>query len=379
MNYLALLLICILTFVGNARAQKVSKVKEFQSEILLMRVQEMLTYRKEGLAKCAAKDRRFESDFKYLGKGFFNTKQEKLEATLRVLVETENHPKCSNEIQEADEKLNKLQRKKFEIPVKTLQSLCALNSKCLSAVNKLIQELDPFCVTQNSKNYFGVKDGNACMAGDRLLAKVLRQKNDPTQLKIYEFLTAFQNKITSAREGSSLDLWKVYLETNRDTAQTRKEFLALMAFFYYTLGTAGGYVDGIGDHYWLSALKESQYPEEAFAEFYSMRQKVDWYGPLIHKEAKKKNLKFTFKHVSLEGMNRHDYMAMFLSCHFREYNSVAARMIPTILGLAYESLDFVSHIKEEVSLKDSAQNFKKDSSRYAVGSTLGNGFCAFKF
>lgn len=379
MNYLALILVVIFTMVGDARAQKRSKVKEFQSEILLMRVQEMLTYRKEGLAQCASKDRRSESDYKYLAKGFFKSKQDKLEANLRVLAETENHPKCSNEIREADEKLNKLQRKKFDIPVKTLQGLCALNNNCLTAVNKLIQELDPFCVTQNSKNYFGVKDGNACMAGDRLLAKVLRQKDDPKQIQINDFLTTLKRKISKVPRGSSIDLWKVYLETNQDTDESRKEFLALLAFFYYTLGTAGGYVDGIGDHYWFSGLKESQYPEDAFAEFYSMRQKVDWYGHLLHKEAKKKKLQFTFKHVSMEGMNRHDYMAMFLSCHFREYNSVAARVIPTILGLAYESLDFVSHIKEEVGLKESAQNFKKDTSRYAVGSTLGNGFCAYKF
>lgn len=375
------MLLLVLILFGNAWAQTLSRVKEFQAEILNMRVSEFLSYRKDGLARCLTtiENRRFLLDLKYLDQGKFESKQEKLERTLEILARTENYPECTKEIAAADLKLNKLQRKKFEIPTKTLQGLCVGNGKCLKSVNKLIEELDPFCVTQNSKNYFGVKDPNACMAGDRLLGKELRKKNDPNQKDLYNFLSILQARIARAKAGANIDLWSIYLDTHQDTAESRKDFLALLAFFYYTLGTAGGYVDGIADHYWMSAFKESSYPEDAFAEFYSMRQKVDWYGHLIHKEAKKKNLSFNFKHVSLKGMNRHDYMAMFLSCHFREYGSIAPRVIPVVLGLAYESLDFVSHIKENVSFEVSAENFKQDTSRYTVGSTLGNSFCAYKF
>ena len=381
MNYMVLVLGILLTIVGDARAQKLSKVKEFQAEILNMRVSEILNNRKDPLGKCLStiEQRRFQSDLRYLDRGNFESKQEKLERTLELLAQTETYSKCIKGIAEADQKLHKLQRKKFEIPTKTLQSLCVGNGKCLKSVNKLIEELDPFCVTQNSKNYFGVKDPNACMAGDRLLGKELRKTNDPNQKEINTFLSILQARIARAKSGTNIDLWTIYLDTHQDTAESRKDFLALLAFFYYTLGTAGGYVDGIADHYWISALKEASYPEDAFAEFYSMRQKIDWYGHLIHKEAKKKNLTFNFKHVSLKGMNRHDYMAMFLSCHFREYGPIAPRVIPVVLGLAYESLDFVSHIKGNVSLLDSAENFKKDSSRYTIGSTLGNGFCSYKF
>lgn len=375
------MLLLVLILFGNAWAQTLSRVKEFQAEILNMRVSEILSYRKDGLARCLStiENRRFLLDLKYLEQGKFESKQEKLERTLEILARTDNYPECTKEIAAADLKLNKLQRKKFEIPTKTLQGLCVGNGKCLKSVNKLIEELDPFCVTQNSKNYFGVKDPNACMAGDRLLGKELRKKNDPNQKDLYNFLSILQARIARAKAGANIDLWSIYLDTHQDTAESRKDFLALLAFFYYTLGTAGGYVDGIADHYWMSAFKESSYPEDAFAEFYSMRQKVDWYGHLIHKEAKKKNLSFNFKHVSLKGMNRHDYMAMFLSCHFREYGSIAPRVIPVVLGLAYESLDFVSHIKENVSFEVSAENFKQDTSRYTVGSTLGNSFCAYKF
>lgn len=392
MNQFLLALAMGLIFSQEVLAQNLSKVKEFQSEILQMRAQEILMYRREGLEKCLASNKgytslqhqRFQSDIKFITSGRFDSKQERLEETLRTLALTEKHPKCGKEIAEADSKLNRLQRKKFDIPIKTARGLCLamvppLSFKCLKTFDKMIQELDPFCVTQNSKNFFGVKDPNACMAGDRLLGKTVRQKNDPEQKRIHRFLSDLESKIAESKNNGQIDLWKIYLKTNKDTPENRKNFLALTAFFYYTLGTAGGYVDGIADHYWQSALKESQYPEDAFYEFYSMRQKVDWYGHLIHKQAKKKNLQFTIKHVSIKGMNRHDFMAMFLSCHFREYGPIAPRVIPSILGLAYESLDFVSHIKEDVGLEVSAKNFKKDTSRYTVGSTLGNGFCAYKF
>ncbi|MCB0369498.1 MAG: hypothetical protein KDD45_08620, partial [Bdellovibrionales bacterium] len=44
------------------------------------------------------------------------------------------------------------------------------------------------------------------------------------------------------------------------------------------------------------------------------------------------------------------------------------------LGYAYESLDFISHLKEGDTLKESIQNFKTDTRRYKLGVKLGYAF-----
>ena len=385
------LLFILLTAMTSPAWGAKLKAREFQSKILMMRVREILSYRIQGLESCSRANkgytplshREFQSQIATLNQIKFATHQEMLEQALEVLSLTEKHTQCGQEIRAADAKLKKIQQNKFELPMKTAKGLCVLalnkSSTCLTNVRTILNELDPFCATQNSENIFGVKDPNTCMAGDRLLGKALRQKQDPQQLIISQFLTALEAKIKTSRKGSNIDLWKLFSQDYADTTANRKKFLALMAFFYYTLGTAGGYIDGIADHYWFSALKDAHNPEEIFTEFYSMKQKLDWYRHLIHKLAEPQDLTFSFKGVTLAGVNRHDYMAMFLACHFKKYGSLNAKIIPNILGIGYESLDFVSHLKGDVGLKGSIDNFNQDTKRYSVGSTLGEGFCNYKF
>jgi hypothetical protein len=386
------ILIFSLFLLGSLKAQTVSKQKEFQAKILQMRVGELLQSRKNGLDQCVLKNKKysptshqkFVKNFQEIKSGRFISETEKVSRSLELMASTENHPDCSKEIIFEEKKLHDLQRKKFQEPIEIVKRLChvlIMDSKenCLYNMNELVKELDPFCVTQNSENIFGKKDPNPCMAGDRLLGSVLRKSNDPGQRIISQFLGSLQNHISAQAQGSTVDLWNIFLvqKNNRDSLRERKEFLSLLAFFYYAMGSAGGYIDGIGDFYWESSLKEVSFPEDAFAEFYSMRQKVDWYGHL-KKQASKKKIKFVFKHIELEGMNRHDFMAMFLSCHLKAYGKVASKTIPLFLGLSYESLDFVSHIKEKVSLEKSLENFKQDNSRYSAGTSIGNKFCGMK-
>ena len=390
MKYLHLLILLVgATSVSGAWAK--SKSREFQAKILTLRVQEMINYRAEGLNNCLAANKGYtqldHQNYKNLissyRRGKYATQQEILNKALELLAETQNHRKCASEIAAADLKLKNIQQKKFKIPMQTAKASCALalnrSKTCLKNVTAILKDLDPFCVTQNSADFFGVKDGNACMAGDRLLGKVLRRKNDPTQNKLTQFLDDLDLTITKAPKNSNVDMWKVFLMHNQDSAANRKQFLAIMTFFYYGLGSAGGYIDGVADYYWFSGIKEAKEAEEIFGEFFSVRQKIDRYGFLIHKKGKALNLRYSFKHVALKGMNRHDYMAMFMSCHFKGYGQREAKFIPEILGFGYESLDFVSHIKEDVSIKDSVRNFRTDTSRYTVGSTLGLGFCNYKF
>lgn len=384
-----LLFILLVVMSSQAWATKL-KGREFQSKILMMRVQEIITYRKQGLELCL-KARKgyttqmhqdFTSELRSYTQGKFRTNQEIVEKALDVLSLTENHSHCSEEINAADAKLKSIQQSKFNVPMKTAKALCVLavhkSGTCYKNVSAILTQLDPFCVTQNSEDIFGVKDSNACMAGDRLLGKTLRQKYDPDQRLISNFLTSLEAMIGTSKKYATIDLWTLFLKNYADNAYNRKKFLALMAFFYYSLGSAGGYVDGIADHYWSEAFKDGNHPDKVFAEFYSMKQKLDWYRTLIRTKAEPLKIKFTFNKIATEGLNRHDYMAMFLACHFRPYGNINAKIIPDILGFGYESLDMVSHLKEGVSLKNSINNFNRDTGRYTVGSSIGEAFCALK-
>jgi hypothetical protein len=242
-------------------------------------------------------------------------------------------------------------------------------------VAKILKDLDPFCATQNSPDYFGVKDPNPCMAGDRLLGKTIRMRNDSHQKLMHFFLNALEFKISEAQNGQSIDLWEIFQERHEDTLENRKKFLGLMTFFYYALGTAGGYIDGVADHFWVSPLEERQSPEAIFLEFFNARQKADRYRQIVRQKVAD-GLDLTMNGKSIRDMNRHDFMAIFLACHFKEDGNLLGRVLPNVLGYGYESLDFISHLRTRVSVKVSVENFRRDTERYRRGSRWGHAFCS---
>ncbi|HXH30871.1 MAG TPA: hypothetical protein VNJ01_08665 [Bacteriovoracaceae bacterium] len=382
-------LLMVLTLANLSPAA--ANVREHTAKILNFRVSEILYHRGEGLRACArtskqsaaSENQKFHARFDDLNKTYFNSYQERLETFLELLGTTQHHPVCQAEIAHADQKLRNIQRKTFVVPSAIAQSACLASPvltilKCHQQVKALITELDPFCATQNSENYFGVKDPNPCMAGDSILAKTLRRPQDPTQENLTRFLNSLEAAVRAASPGSQLDLWHVFRETHRDDVENRKLFLGFLNFFYYAMGSAGGYVDGISDVYWISAVNDGNSARDIFPEFFSLRQKVDRYGFIIKKLAKDKGMSFTMNGRSVTDLNRHDFMSMFLACHFKPYGNLASRIIPKLLGTGYESLDFVSHIRSNVGVRTSVENFRVDTARYAQGSNWGNAFCSFK-
>ncbi len=384
-------LILFLALVALTRAAS-ANVREFQAQILNFRVIEILNFRGEGLTQCARNNRpgaaalssAFHGRLQRLNLTYFTNYEERLVAFLDLLSTTENTQLCRAEIAAADDRLRGIQRSKFKLPAIIAKAACLATPplkilQCRRNVDAIIKELDPFCATQNSNNYFGVKDPNPCMAGDKILADTLRKSSDPDQDQLREFLDAFEQAVKTSRPGTAIDLWQIYLQANYDDYDNRKRFLGMMNFFYYAMGTAGGYLDGIADHYWLRALGEGNSSGDVFGEFFALRQKIDRYGYIIKKLAKNRNLTFLTHGRGVEGLNRHDFMSMFLACHFKAYGPLVSSVIPKILGVGYESLDFVSHIRGNVGVRNSAENFRVDTNRYMQGSNWGQGFCSFKF
>ncbi len=357
----------------------------FQTNVLFSRMKEIIDVRAVALYKCFGNkgtDKRqidhFSSKYLGLGTDSFRPEKEKMDSIVEVLRLTNSHPECVEYIKSADSALNKLQRKKFLLPEAVASSLCALslpgtNYQCLKNSISIISDLDPFCITQKNQDLHGVKDHNPCMAGDRLLGRILRKKNDPTQSEMALFLGTLETQVRAAKPGSEIDLWSIYSQTNKDTSANRKKFLGMLVLANY-LGTAGGYVDGLGDQYWQSAYSEGKSGEEIFNEFYSVRNKVDWFG-FIKKGVAKKKITLMIKHLPLSGMNHHNFMAMFLACHFRTYGNLVSKILPNLLGTGYESLDFVSHMREKIGFQKSVRNFETDTNRYREGSEFGNQFC----
>jgi hypothetical protein len=368
-----------------------SKQREFQAKILSLRVEEMLHYRSQGLKACVAAHKgysaqdfsKFQSDLKQL-EGKFSSKEAQVEKSLEILVETEKNYLCAQEIAHADSLLNQLQRKKFIKPEKAVEASCLVmpfpaSKVCLNFVTDVIHDIDPYCVTANSKDIFGYYDNNPCMAAVDILGRMTRKKHDPYQAGISNFLTKLESITTKAKPGATIDMWSLYAGNRKDTPELRKKFLGLMVFLYYTMGTAGGYVDGLPDYFWLGALKDHETATNIFEEYYSVRQVIDWYEDILNSKIKAHKLKLTIKKIPLKDMTHHDYVAMFLACHFKKYGNMTARLIPEILGYGYESLDYISHLKEKRPLKDNIKEFKRDTSSYVNGSKIGLEFCEMKF
>lgn len=364
-----------LTFILVMSSAFADKVEEFQSKILYKRVREVLDYRVNELRSCRSVDQHFINDYQNALKTKYSSQGERLETFLNLLGETQRFSGCAAAIQTGDKKLNDLQRRKLKLPMAAAKAVCLTNRKCLDRVNLIIKELDPFCATQNSPNLFGNQDPNPCMAGDRLLGKTIRRSNDPGQNFMGKFLFTLEGKLKAAKVGAKIDLWSHYLTLAKDTPVGRKKFLALMTFFYYSLGTAGGYIDGIGDWMWWSPFNEFETPASVFREFYSSRQKADWYRNLT-KIRDSKNITLLMNGRNVQAMNRHDFMATFLACHYKEQGELISKLLPNFLGFGYESLDFVSHIKGKVKLSVSIDNFTRDTSRYVEGTRWGRAFCA---
>jgi hypothetical protein len=82
----------------------------------------------------------------------------------------------------------------------------------------------------------------------------------------------------------------------------------------------------------------------------------------------------------MKKKNRHDYMAAYLACHYRQENRLIRESLPILLGYAYESFDFKSHmIDDHDSFKAAKENFVTDTTRYRTGTYWGYQFCEMKF
>jgi hypothetical protein len=388
-SFLLVILISLFSSLGFAQKSPAMLLTEQNYRSLSARVHEILRYRLQGLNQCDAEtSRRLMAA--YVGLRHDSIERDDSVRALAVYLSSfKVNADCKKKLDSAEMNFFTLERKKFSFVGAAINPVCGatitngsilVRRHCIDGFDQVMADLDPHCTTIQIKNANGLNDPFPCMAGDYMTGRVL-----VTPASWMSFLATqanFLNRIRAAMKSpqaktQGLDLWQLYRDTQPATAPLREEFLASLNFYFGSYHSMSAYVRGFHDHIWAFVLMKSQSPETTVDYYVRSRLLVDEYRT-IEKKADAAKISFRISRMSLEGKIRHDYMAAFLACHYRNHNVLIRNRLPVALGYAYESLDFKSHIQDGISLKASRENFVTDTNRYRTGARWGYAFCAQK-
>lgn len=386
-----------------APAADLNAIQSHRLRILYNRVHETLSYRYEAAGKCVLATRsldaaRLRAALAPLLKahGLAPTAED-VEDLLAAYRESEalgaKGSPCRKYVRAGDTKLSDREQKPFETAITIARGACFLEdairlpliplggvpSSCPISADALIASLHPFCATKVAAALDGSMETNPCFAGDRLVTAGLESKKaaDISAEVIADgFLSRIESMVSRAAGGSGVELLAAYpLLRNIRNFESRKRFLALLAFFYASPGSDAGYVDGFGDHFWRDSLKQGKGARESLVRYLEWKNRRDRFALVLGAVAGKK-LRLRVNGHDFTAANRHEIMSAFLACHFRGLDEdLAAEVIPLMLGYAYEGKDFVSHLEGGAGVKESIRNFRADTGRYHRGMEFGYAFC----
>jgi hypothetical protein len=279
--------------------------------------------------------------------------------------ETFNSDKlCGRELKAFDGALARKERVKFRA-ARLLPGVAA-------AVDGLLDELDPSCAVDVIPDLNGELEINPCFAGARLVSEVLWRRGESARETAAEFLWRLNDAIEASSAGQAIALWDLF------GGESHGEFLALLAYLHASSTSVSGYLDGFGDFIWREAALRGDPPEAVLLEYHDRKKMRDSFRDLRSWAANRKlRLYLHSGGIELTAANRHDFMAAFLACHFHGTRRPAhARLVPRLLGYGYETLDFVSHLKQGVPVRASLTHFERDTRRYKDAAEWGASFCA---
>lgn len=233
--------------------------------------------------------------------------------------------------------------------------------------------LEPACYEVYQKGNFNQVDGNACFAGDRvIMSRLFSFDEDPIDTSL-RFSFALLASLANAESGSEIDIEKVYfLEFPNGS---KPHFLTLLAAIS-TSGPSGltGWLQGLEDRLLIRDLNLKLSNEQILKNFEDLQEaKFNYiiFRDLIDRQ------KITLKLQShrVNQWNRHNMMALFLGCNLRKSFESQTKLLVWITGIAYELKDFVSHLKEKLSMQEAYANYAVDTERYRVSGAIGYDFC----
>lgn len=397
---------------GSLEGSSQVEISRFRTEILDLRVRELLVSRLSALRACVRRE---------MAKGApplslvpHRELIQSLKTSLRAratgvssevisdigLFEQSEHfatpALCRSEIAIADSHLREIERRPFKTGATALILATAplspvpLQPLASSEVAQILGELDPWCVQTVSKSYTGYHESNPCFAGTSLTLSAVtsRRKNMSPELvdQMERFVVGLSSQVDSAPPASEIDLWKKFNDYGTPDGNSssnvmlgkkfaRRTFLAVLSILSTSNTSAAGYVDGYGDFSWRSTLRQTSSPDAAFQAFERRKSLIDLFSTLA-KKSQAKGIRLTVNHSDTANAYRHNVTSAFLACQYavRGEKSLAL-IVPSLAGIAYEAKDFESHLREGVSLERSIENFRVDTERYVSAAKWGSEFC----
>lgn len=363
----------------------VAKLTAQNVRVLSGRFYKILEYRLEGLYQCDFETHvAFDGRFKKLKSS--SADRADAVAVLRVYLDSYGvKAACLKKLGQAESKFHDEERRKF----KPLNSLIAATCKpefgtggrdaeCRSKLMRVLAELDPNCISVQVDNPRSEYDSFPCMAGDYMIGRDLT--NNSSVLDLVEETKAFLGAVRGTlRVPENLDrvieLYSLYPLEGGDEGARRQRFLAMWTMLNASTHSLTSYTQGHHHHFARVTLFRERSAERAVDAFIAARLLTDEYRTLF-KWAGERKVKFSIGTNRVDGMNRHDFMSAYLSCRYRAEPRFIRQSLPKLLGLAYESFDFASHIKEGDTLEQAWRALKSDVRRYTAGVRWGRSFCS---
>lgn len=372
-----------------AEKSAIEILSENNYKVLSGRVYAMLTYRLQNLKSCdLSTHSKLYNQYMSLAK-YTNSKVEAAKY-LQLYYETyQVSNSCKESLDKAELAFHQMERKKFSSFYFVIDKLCSSSSSdyiyegqnCKVELTKILQDLNPHCISTQIDYDKKYHDNFECMVGDYLIGRTLYHSYPTPEefiSKSKEFFLNFWNQSYKKQNSESLELYSVFLGNQKDTSHLRKTFLATITMLLSSTQSMSPYTKGFHDYFWRRKLFDSKSPEQAVELFNSAKLLVDEFRT-INRIIQEKNKNILMVNQPMSALNRHNYMAAFLACHYQNQSKAIQKGLPLMLGYAYESLDFIDHIKNDGdSVKVAYKNFEVDTNRYKVGVKLGYTFCDSK-
>ena len=280
---------------------------------------------------------------------------------------------CSPEIRAAREEIHAAERRLFAPAVGALALAAPAEHRRFAAL------VDPHCSTPVGPNPQGYADSNPCFAGDGLVWGRIHG----SRLTHESLVSAFERRVREVPDGSALDLWSLHVSRDRYlndlSFDERMKFLGFLAFGMAASTANAGYVDGFGELAWREGMPD---PAEALESYHAYKRLKSQFGRAWNGALARK-IRILVNGEDWSGVDRHEAMAAFLACELAtDEVTLATFLVPSLatssMGIAYESKDLISHLREGASLRESAKNFRADTARFRRGYRRGIGFCRFE-
>lgn len=367
--------------------------------VLALRVTQVASYRIPALRQCAART----------GSQEMSRLADRIERSLGwydeegVLLQMELYQEsffyrldCKKEFETHDGGLLKAERTKFSFPHRW-STLCLgtgfQRKQCVAQAQRLWSDLDPRCALNAISDFDvtdekgavnkGIVDQNPCFLDLKGLAARQRYV-DPDQEKTDRFLRALFEAIQNLPDKDGVLEW-TSLYGKFGVNESREDYLGRLAAVSLAGGPGLGYVTGIGDYYWRYALEDGRSPEQALKMYETLKWNMDYFIDLKRWITDKKKARTTLNGIDVSGANHHNFSAAYLACKYRKQGQTFAEGLPYLLGLGYESKDFLANQflnqSQEPFWRRAGNNlkeFNRDVERYSNSAQAGYAFCNLK-